>query len=134
MLTTLTKMEILEAFSQIEHNFEGYWCQGEECKCERAHWVIHDSKSTCWECMHDPCACRGPLVWDEDESAYYCFFLSCDGQVKKNIWMSEPKSDLEKMNFKMKEKKRKDRLEKKKNALRTRRTRKIKVSAATNTK
>jgi hypothetical protein len=59
-------------------------------------------------CMHDPCACRAPLEWDDDESAYFSFFLSCDGLTKRNIWMSEPSSAIEKMNFKRKEKKRKE--------------------------
>jgi hypothetical protein len=61
--------------------------------------------------MHDPCACRAPLVWDVSENAYYRFFLSVNGAIKKNIWKPEPTSDLERINFKRKEKKRKDCLE-----------------------
>jgi hypothetical protein len=44
--------------------------------------------------------------------AYFHFFLSCDGKVKNNIWMSEPPSIMEKINFKRNEKKRKDELKK----------------------
>ena len=104
-----TKQEIAGAISKLENSFGGYWCEGEECKCKRTHWVIHDSKSNCWQCMHDPCACNPPLVWDAKESAYYRFFLLSDGLTKRNIWMSEPTSDLEVVSFRRKEKKRKDR-------------------------
>jgi hypothetical protein len=55
------------------------------------------------------------LVWDEVEKAYYSFFLSCDGKRKKNIWMTEPESDLQKVIFKRAEKKRKERVEKQEN-------------------
>jgi hypothetical protein len=106
------KTEICNAFHEIERDFGGYWCQGEECQCNRSHWVIHASATTCWECMHDPCACDGPLIWDEAENAYYRFFVSGDGMVKQIIWMTEPTSDKGRMLFKRKEKKRKDRLEK----------------------
>jgi hypothetical protein len=105
---TPSKEDISSAFFKLVNNFEGYWCEGEECQCDRSHWVVHDSPTTCWECMHDPCACRAPLVWHEGENAYYRFFLSCDGTIKKNIWMSEPTSDMAKIEFKRKEKKRKD--------------------------
>jgi hypothetical protein len=57
-----TKEEMSSVFYKVVNNFEGYWCEGEECKCDCSHWVIHESLSTCWECTHDPCACRAPLV------------------------------------------------------------------------
>jgi hypothetical protein len=63
--------------------------------------------------MYDPCACHAPLVWYEEENAYYHFFLSCDGTTKMNIWMSEPTSDIVKIDFKCKEKKRREIDEKK---------------------
>jgi hypothetical protein len=62
--------------------------------------------------MHNPCACRGPLVWDEAKGAYFHFFLSCNGMTKKNIWMLEASLIIEKINFKRKEKKWKNALEK----------------------
>jgi hypothetical protein len=37
--------------------------------------------------------------------------LSADEEIKKDIWIYEPASDLEKINFKQKEKKRKDHFE-----------------------
>ena len=40
------------------------------------------------------------------------FFFSCDGTIKKNIWMSEPSSDMPKVAYKCYQKKRKQRLEK----------------------
>ena len=101
------KTEVANAFFELERAYGGYWCEGEECECPRSHWVIFASKTTCWDCMHDPCTCRGPLEWDEAENAYSRFFLSCDGRVKENIWMTEPKSDIAKINYKQKEKKRK---------------------------
>jgi hypothetical protein len=107
-----TKKELADEFWELENSFSGYWCEGEECMCKRTHWVIHASVTTCWECMHDPCACRGPLVWDEVEKAYYRFFLSCDGKTKKNVWMTEPASDMERVVFHRGEKKRKERQQK----------------------
>ena len=80
--------------------------------CKRTHWVLHDSPSICWDCVHDPCSCEAPLVWDDAEKAYYSFFLSCDGKTKKNIWMTEPDSDIEKVVYRQAEKKRKERIEK----------------------
>ncbi len=50
------------------------------------------------------------MVWDESEDAYYNFFLSCNGKTKENIWVSEPSSDLARISFNCKEKKRKDNL------------------------
>ena len=106
------KMQIANEIDELERKFEGYWCEGEKCMCERSHWVVHEKKSNCWECMHDPCACFPPLVFDEKEQAYYRFFLSCDGKTKHNIWMSEPTSDIAVIDFKRKEKKRKERVKK----------------------
>jgi hypothetical protein len=106
--TKPTRTKMSQDIFKLEHDFGGYWCVGDECKCKRTHWVVHDSVSNCWECMHDPCACNAPLVWDEEEKAYYRFFLSCDGVTKRNIWMSEPTTDIAKIEFKRKEKKRKD--------------------------
>jgi hypothetical protein len=40
-------------------------------------------------------------------------FLSCDGVTKTNIWMPEPTSDMAKISFKCKEKKRKAIVERK---------------------
>jgi hypothetical protein len=105
-----TKDDISSDFVALENSFGGYWCEGEKCHCDRSHWVIHDSDSNCWECMHDPCACRAPLVWDGKENAYYVFFLSVDGATKRNVWMTEPTSDMELMKFRQNEKKRKERL------------------------
>ena len=99
---------------QVEKNFDGYWCEGDKCACKRTHWVIHESESNCWECMHDPCACNPPLEWDQAEKAYFRFFLSCDGKTKTNIWLTQPTSDLATINYKRGEKKRKDRREKEK--------------------
>ena len=98
---------------EVENGFKGYWCEGEKCVSHRTHWVLHSSKTICWECRHDPCACSSPLVWDESEDVYYTFFLSCDGKTKENIWMSEPLSDLARISFRRKEKKRKENTEKK---------------------
>jgi hypothetical protein len=100
--------EMLADLSQVENACEGYWCEGEKCVSDRTHWVMHSSKTLCWDCSHDPCACSPPLVWDESERAYYGFFLSCDGKTKENIWMSEPKSDLALISFKRKEKKQRE--------------------------
>ena len=80
-----SKQEMSSDIFELKNNFGGYWCQGEECTCIRSHWVIHSSKSNCWECMHDPCAYRPPLVWDVKENVYFRFFLSCDGKTKKNV-------------------------------------------------
>ena len=96
----------------LENNFNGYWHEGEKCRCTRTHWVIHDSKSNCWECMHDPCACILPLVWDISEQAYYRCFLSTDGKTKKKIWMSKPIGSMATINFNGGKKKRKERDEK----------------------
>jgi hypothetical protein len=51
-----------------------YWCKGKKCGCKRMHWVINANMTICGECMHNPCACNGPLVLDEAEKAYNCFF------------------------------------------------------------
>jgi hypothetical protein len=109
---TPTKKQMSDDMFILQDEFGGYWCEGEICKCNCSHWVVHDSVSNCWECMHDPCACGAPLVWDEKENAYYYFFLSCDGLTKRNIWVSEPTSNIERMTFKIKEKKRKEREQK----------------------
>jgi hypothetical protein len=62
--------------------------------------------------MHDPCACRPLLEWDEVDKVYFPFFLSCNGKTKTNIWMTRPTSDLATINYNCGEKKRKDRREK----------------------
>jgi hypothetical protein len=31
-----TKQEISDAIFQLDNGFSGYWCQGDECKCELA--------------------------------------------------------------------------------------------------
>jgi hypothetical protein len=49
------------------------WCEGVKCLCARTHWLLQESESFCWDCMHDPCACSTPLVWDATEQAYYLF-------------------------------------------------------------
>jgi hypothetical protein len=64
--------------------------------------------------MHDPCACNPPLVWDEEEKAYYSFFLSYDGKTKRIIWMSKPIGTMTTINYRRGERKRKERMEKKK--------------------
>ena len=69
-----TAQEMAQAYWQVEKSFTGYWCDGEDCMCDRTHWVLHSSSSICWECVHDPCSCNAPLVWDEVEKAYYSFF------------------------------------------------------------
>ena len=109
---TTMKQQMSDDMFTLQNECGGYWCEGEICKCNRSHWVVHDSVSNCWECMHDPCACGAPLVWDEKENAYYYFFLSCDGLTKRNIWVSEPTSNIARMTFKIKEKKRKEREQK----------------------
>jgi hypothetical protein len=107
-----TRDEISSDLHEVEKNFDGYWCKGVKCACKRTHWVIRESETNCWDCMHDPCACNPPLEWDEAEKAYFRFFLSCDGKTKTNIWMTRPTSDLETINYKRGEKKRKDRRKK----------------------
>jgi hypothetical protein len=82
-----TREEMSSGLFQLEHSFNRYWCEGEKCGCTRTHWLIHASKLNCWECMHDPCACSLPLVWDDSEQAYYHSFLSCNGKTKKNLWI-----------------------------------------------
>jgi hypothetical protein len=109
-----TRDEISFDLHQVEKNFDGYWCEGDKCACKRTHWVIHESESNCWECMHDPCACNPPLELDQAEKAYFRFFLSCDGKTKTNIWLTRPTSDVATINYKRGEKKRKDRREKEK--------------------
>jgi hypothetical protein len=106
--TKPTRKKMSQDIFKLENHFGGYWYVGDECKCKRTQWVIHESILNCWECMHDPCTCNAPLVWDEEEKAYYQFFLSCDGVTKKNIWMSEPTTDIARTEFKRKEKKRKE--------------------------
>jgi hypothetical protein len=64
--------------------------------------------------MHDPCACNPPLVWDEEEKAYYSFFLSYDGKTKRIIWMSKPIGTMTTINYRRGERKRKERMEKEK--------------------
>jgi hypothetical protein len=60
---------------QVENNFNGYWCGGVKCCCNRTYWVIHESETNCWDCMHDLCACNTPLEWDQAEKAYFRFFF-----------------------------------------------------------
>ena len=100
--------------NQLESKFCRYWCEGETCACTRTHWVIHARDTNCWECMHDPCACRPPLFWDSDEKAYYSLFLSSDGKTKTTIWMGEPLGDMAKIDYKRGEKKRKELVKKEK--------------------
>ena len=70
---------------------DGYWCQGSECECERTHWVRQSADYFCYECMHDPCACRPPLMWDDAEVAYYRI-NSRNRKTPQKIWMSIPNS------------------------------------------
>ncbi len=98
---------------QLQNNLNGYWCEGDKCGCKRTHWVINESKTNCWDCMHDPCACNPPLIWDLEEKAYYRFFLSCDGRTKRNIWMSKPNGTLAMIDYRRGERKRKERMENK---------------------
>ena len=107
-----TKEEITSALFKLEGNFAGYWCEGKECACDRTHWVIHARESHCWDCMHDPCACRAPLFWDHQENAYYRVLLSSNSKSSTNVWMSQPVSDKAQMNFKRGEQKRKEEDEK----------------------
>jgi hypothetical protein len=74
--------------------------------------VINKSEANYWDCMHDPCACNPPLIWDLEEKAYCSFFLSCDGKAKRNIWMSKPNGTLAMINYRRGERKRKERMEK----------------------
>jgi hypothetical protein len=103
-----TREAMLADLFQVENSLEGYWCEGEKCVSNHTHWVLHSSKTICWECRHNYCAPSSPLVWDESEHAYYRFFLSCNGKSKENIWMLEPTSDFARISFKQKETKRKD--------------------------
>jgi hypothetical protein len=107
-----TAEDMSHEMTQLQSNLNGYWCEGDKCGCKRTHWVINESETNCWDCMHDPCACNPPLVWDEEEKAYYSFFLSCDGKTKRNLWMSKPKGTLATINYRRDERKRKDRMEK----------------------
>jgi hypothetical protein len=104
--------EISFDLNQVKKNFNGYWCEGDKCACKRTHWVIHQSETNCWDCMHDPFACRPLLEWDEGEKAYFRFFLSSYSKTRTNIWMMQPTSNLATINYKRGEKKRKDRQEK----------------------
>ncbi len=71
---TPKKQQMREDMYTLKNERCGYWWEGETCKCDRSHWVVHDIMLNCWECMHAPCACEAPLVWDEKENAYYYFF------------------------------------------------------------
>jgi hypothetical protein len=82
----------------------------------RTRWSIYR------ECMHNPCACNGPLVWDEAEKAYYCLFLSCHGMTKKNTWLTKLLGAMAAINYNCGEKKRKDRMEKEKRRMTVPRT------------
>ena len=98
--TNATKEQMSYAAFELERKMEGYWCEGEKCACTRTHWVFHSSESTCWECMHDPCACQPPLLFDEAENAYYRLFLSADGKMKTVVWMSNPTTNLARIRWK----------------------------------
>jgi hypothetical protein len=74
-LKNLTREDMSSNMCQVENGFNGYWCEGVKCLCVRTHWVLHESESFCWDCMHDLCACSTPLVWDATEQAYYNFFV-----------------------------------------------------------
>jgi hypothetical protein len=100
--------------NKLQNNFDGYWCEGDKCGCKRTHWVINESDTNCWDCMHNPCACNPPLVWDEEEKAYYSFFLSCDGKTKRIIWMSKPIGTMTTINYRRGERKRKEIMDKEK--------------------
>jgi hypothetical protein len=78
------------------------------------HCVLHSIGRICWECRHNPCAGSPPLVWDEAEQAYYQFFLSCHGKMKKNIWLSKPTSNLARICFQTRRKETKRQQEKRK--------------------
>ena len=110
----LTREDMTSNMCQVENGFVGYWCEGAKCLCARTHWVLQESESFCWDCMHDPCACSTPLVWDATEQAYSRFFLSCDGKTKKNVWMSKPIGSMATIKYKRGEKKRKERENKEK--------------------
>jgi hypothetical protein len=94
--TEPSKMEMTEEFWEIESEYAGYWCEGEKCFCERTHWVLFSSDTCCDECMHDPCACQAPLIWDEGEKAYYRIWESVDASIQRKIWLMVPTSNLEK--------------------------------------
>jgi hypothetical protein len=44
-----TKEEISGDMFKVGNSFDGYWCEGEKCLCERTHWVLYYSK-TCQGC------------------------------------------------------------------------------------
>jgi hypothetical protein len=73
------------------------WCEGVKCLCARTHWLLQESESFCWDCMHNPCACSTPLVWDATGQAYFFFFVS------------KPIGSMATINYKQGEKKRKER-------------------------
>ena len=79
---------------ELMYGNEGYWCQGKECECDRSHWVRQSAEYFCWECMHDPCACRPPLLYDKPEEAYYRV-NSRGGVTPEKIWMSIPQTTTE---------------------------------------
>jgi hypothetical protein len=103
-----SKQDMASDFFQMEWEHTAYWCEGEECYCKRTHWVVFSKDSFCYECMHDPCACRPPLFWDESEDAYFRLFESCDATISRKIWLEEPSSTLEKNKYCRQEKKRKE--------------------------
>ena len=104
-----SKKQMASDFFQTEWNHSGYWCEGKECYCARTHWVVFSKVTFCYECMHDPCACRPPLFWDTAENAYYRLFQSCDATISRKIWLEEPCSTIEKNKWCRQEMKRKER-------------------------
>ncbi len=103
-----SNQQIASDFFQMQWNLSGYWCDGGKCYCARTHWVVFSKDTFCYECMHDPCACRPPLFWDTTEDAYYRLFESCDATISRKIWLEKPSSTIERNKWCRQEKKRKD--------------------------
>ena len=38
---TPTKQTMASDMWNLKNQGDGYWCQGEECECQRSHWVRH---------------------------------------------------------------------------------------------
>jgi hypothetical protein len=110
-LSQESKLKMAEDFWEIESKYAGYWCEGEKCYCERTHWVLFSRQTFCYECMHDPCACNAPLIWDEEENAYYRVWESVNLEIQRILWMSPPASSTAMKKWRLEEKKRKEMLE-----------------------
>jgi hypothetical protein len=51
------KKDMCAELFQVKNSLSRYWCEG-----KRTRWVVHTSMTSCWDCMHNPCACNAPLL------------------------------------------------------------------------